>query len=181
MGIDAERARSGSWVVIVPVAGMLLALILVLAFRVWRLDVPFERDEGEYAYMGQLMLQGVPPYSVAANMKLPGTYAAYALSMALFGQTVRGVHLGYLLVSIACIVLLYVLARRFWGALGAIAAAASYAILASGATVDGLWAHATHFVVLFALGGTLLLLRWPERAATSRRCSPGACSTAWRS
>ena len=28
--------------------------------------------------------------------------------------------------------------------------------------MDGLWAHATHFVVLFALGATLLLLRWRE-------------------
>jgi hypothetical protein len=173
MGFDAERARSGSWVVIVPVAGMLLALILVLAFRVWRLDVPFERDEGEYAYMGQLMLQGVPPYSVAANMKLPGTYAAYALSMALFGQTVRGVHLGYLLVTIGGIVLLYFLARRLWGTIGAIAAAASYAVLSSGATVDGLWAHATHFVVLFALAGTLLLLRWSESRKLSTLLAAG--------
>jgi hypothetical protein len=40
--------------------------------------IPLERDEGEYAYAGQLMLQGVPPYKLAYNMKLPGTYAAYA-------------------------------------------------------------------------------------------------------
>lgn len=37
---------------------------------------PLERDEGEYAYAGQLMLQGIPPYQLAYNMKLPGTYAA---------------------------------------------------------------------------------------------------------
>ena len=153
-----------AWPVLIPVSGMLFAILMVIAFRVWRLDVPFERDEGEYAYMGQLMLQGVPPYSVAANMKLPGTYAAYALAMALFGQTIRGVHLGYLLVNAGCIVLLYFVARRFLGTIAGVAAAASYAVLSVGAGVDGLWAHATHFVVLFALGATLLLLKWADRS-----------------
>jgi hypothetical protein len=37
-----------------------------------------ERDEGEYAYAGQLMLQGIPPYQLAYTMKLPGPFAAYA-------------------------------------------------------------------------------------------------------
>jgi len=36
---------------------------------------------GEYAYAGQLILQGVPPYKEAYNMKLPGTYAAYAVTI----------------------------------------------------------------------------------------------------
>jgi len=34
-----------------------------------------------------------PPYSVASNMKLPGTYAAHAVIMAIFGQTIAGIHL----------------------------------------------------------------------------------------
>jgi len=45
-----------------------------------------ERDEGEYADAGQLILQGVPPYTLAYNMKFSGTYAAYAVIMAIFGQ-----------------------------------------------------------------------------------------------
>ncbi len=68
--------------------GLLLAMLLFAAIR-WRLrDMPLERDEGEYAYAGQLMLQGIPPYQVAYNMKLPGTYVAYAVIMKIFGQTV---------------------------------------------------------------------------------------------
>ena len=58
---------------------MLAVVILFFAVVRFRLrDVPLERDEGEYAYCGQLMLQGIPPYKLAYNMKLPGTYAAYA-------------------------------------------------------------------------------------------------------
>jgi len=39
---------------------------------------PLDRDEGEYAYFGQLLLEGVPPYAGAYNLKVPGIYGAYA-------------------------------------------------------------------------------------------------------
>src|SRR5580765_3414099 len=84
-------ARAGAW------AGpLLLAATLVTAFgvRARLLEMPLERDEGEYAYAGQLILQGVPPYAEACNMKLPGVYYAYAVIMRLFGETARGIHWG---------------------------------------------------------------------------------------
>ena len=68
-----------------------LAIIVfgvILAIRIGLLGIPLERDEGEYAYAGQLMLQGIPPYKLAYSMKFPGTYAAYALIMSIFGQTI---------------------------------------------------------------------------------------------
>jgi len=40
---------------------------------------PAERDEGEYAYASQLILQNTPPSKLAYNMKFPGTYAAYTV------------------------------------------------------------------------------------------------------
>lgn len=66
-------------------------------------NLPLERDEGEYAYAGQLIVDGIPPYQFA-YMKLPGTYAAYALIMAIFGQTSGGIHIGLLLGAVACFV-----------------------------------------------------------------------------
>ena len=76
-----EARRAGTWVV-------LFAIIFATAAVRWHLlDVPLERDEGEYAYAGQLILQGIPPYEQVYNMKLPGIYAAYAVLLALFGQT----------------------------------------------------------------------------------------------
>jgi len=50
---------------------LLLILTAVLIIRVRLADIPLERDEGEYAYFGQLILEGIPPYSLAYNMKLP--------------------------------------------------------------------------------------------------------------
>ncbi len=51
---------------------LLLLLAAVCAIRLRFLQMPLDRDEGEYAYAGQLMLAGIPPYKLAYNMKLPG-------------------------------------------------------------------------------------------------------------
>src|SRR5258706_7899840 len=121
--------------------------------------MPLERDEGEYAYAGQLMLEGVPPYKEAYNMKLPGTYAAYAVIMAIFGQPPGGIHVGVALVNAASIVLLFFLGRKLLDNVAGIAAAVSFGLLSLSPSVLGLAGHATHFVVLPALAGTLALLR----------------------
>lgn len=87
--------HSGYWVWAV----LLATLLFTTAVRIRVLETPLQRDEGEYAYAGQLILQGVPPYSEVYNMKMPGTYVAYAALMAIFGQTCSGIHLGLLVVN----------------------------------------------------------------------------------
>ena len=104
------------------------------------------------------MLQGIPPYKLAYNMKFPGTYAAYAVIMSIFGQTISGIHLGFLLVNAATIALVFLLGRRLINTTAGLVAAASYAVLSLSPTVLGFAAHATHFVMLPVLGGMLLLL-----------------------
>jgi hypothetical protein len=142
-----------------PEVAVLLVMLVTGLLR-WRLlDMPLERDEGEYAYAGQLMLQGVPPYQLATNMKLPGTYAAYAALMSVFGQSPTGIHWGLLLVNCAAILLVYLLGKRLFGTASGLAACAAYAVLSIGSSVLGMEAHATHFVVLPALAGALLLAR----------------------
>ena len=136
-----------------------LTILFVIVVRVRLRELPLERDEGEYAYAGQLMLQGVPPYREAYTMKLPGTYAAYALIMAAFGQTAAGIHLGLAVVNVASIILMFLLGRRLLGEAAGVSAAVAFALLSLSPSVLGLSAHATHFVVLAALGGILLLLR----------------------
>jgi len=140
---------------------ILLAVVIavVVFIRIHLLAIPLERDEGEYAYAGQLMLEGIPPYRLAYNMKFPGAYAAYALIMWIFGQTSIGIHLGLLIVNIASIVVVFLIARRLTGLIAGIAAAASYAILSASPSVLGLAAHATHFVMLPTLLGALVLLK----------------------
>ena len=147
-----EGKEAWSWVVVA-------LIVLGAAWLRWHLlAVPLERDEGEYAYGGQLLLQGVPPYRLLYNMKLPGIYAVYAAILALFGQTQNGVHLGLLGVNALTTVLVFLLGRRLAGEVAGLAAAAFFAVLSVGQPVQGVFANAEHFVLLPALAGLLVLL-----------------------
>lgn len=130
-----------------------------LAVRLRLRDMPLERDEGEFAYIGQLMLQGVPPYQTAYTLKLPGTHLMYALSMAAFGQTAAGIRVGLALINGATVLLVFFLAREVLDVTAGLVAAAAFAVLSLSPTMMGLSAHATHFVIFFATAGMLVLLR----------------------
>ena len=159
--------QSGAWIIVV------LAIVLTVTVRVRLCDMPLERDEGEYAYAGQLMLQGVPPYKEAFNMKLPGTYVAYAMSMAVFGKTSIGVHIGLALVNAATIWLMFLLGGKLLDTAAGVAAAVTYALMSLSPDVLGLAGHATHYVVLPAVGGILLLLRAVETRAVKFHFAAG--------
>ena len=153
------------------VAGGVFALVIVIRIRL--LGMPLERDEGEYAYAGQLILQGVPPYTFAYNMKFPGTYAAYAAIISVFGQTINGIHSGLLLVNALTILLIFLLGRRLANCVVGLVGASSYAVLSVSPSVLGLAGHATHFVVLPVLAGILLLLDASDRYAYTRLFASG--------
>ena len=138
---------------------MVATLVIVAAVRLRLLNLPLERDEGEYAYAGQLMLQGVPPYHLAYNMKFPGTYAAYAVIMASFGETPAGIHFGVLLMTTATALMLYWLGKRMLDPLAGSVAAGAYAVLAASPAMLGLAGHATHFCAFFATAGLYALWR----------------------
>jgi len=150
--INDGLVRFAWWTVAIIVFG------LVLAIRIRLLGIPLERDEGEYAYAGQLILQGIPPYKLAYNMKFPGTYAAYAVLMSIFGETIVGVHIGLLLINAASIVVIFFIGRRLFGLPTSVVAAATYGVLSLSPSVLGLAAHASQFAMLPVLVGTLLLL-----------------------
>jgi hypothetical protein len=161
---SVSRSAYGAYVCY---AALLLALAAFAAVRFHFRNLPLERDEGEYAYMGQLLLQGVPPYKLAFTMKLPGTCAAYAVMMAVFGETPAGIRIGMILVTTLSSILVFLLGKRLYGTLTGTIAGITYIFLAIRPGVLGLEGHATHFVVLTAMAGILLLLRAIDREATS--------------
>ena len=138
--------RSGQWWA--PALALAAILIFVAVVRLGVAATPLERDEGEYAYVGQLILQGTPPYQAAYNMKFPGTYYAYAGLLAVFGETPAEIREGLLLVNAATIVLVFLVGRRALGTRSAIVAAWVFALLSMSPRILGLFAHATHFVLL---------------------------------
>jgi len=159
---------------IAPFLFVVLAIAFVIIVRVRLLDVPLERDEGEYAYMGQLILDGIPPYSQAYNMKLPGIYFLYALVMFVFGQTGTGIHLGLLFLNVASIVLMYFIGRSLVNEWVGASASAAFAMLSLSNRVQSLWANAEHFVLPFALAGFLALLYYKKKERLSLLILSGA-------
>lgn len=134
-----------------------LLLLAAAAIRLRLLQVPLERDEGEYAYGASLLLDGYPPFSLMYSMKLPGTQFAYASFLALFGHSTAAIRFGLLLVNAATTLLVFALGRRILKPGGALAAAAAFAALSLSPAFLGIFAHATHFVILFAVAGLLVL------------------------
>ena len=151
---------SGAGFAVSPVLTYILLLIILCSFALIRYrlrNVPLERDEGEFAYGGQLLLQGLPLYKYLYTLKMPGTYVAYAVIIAIFGQTGAGIHMGLIFVNAFTTILLFLFAARMFGRLAGLVTAATYALLSTSPSVVGLAGHATHFVVLFAVCGLWLL------------------------
>jgi hypothetical protein len=153
--------------------GLIVLVAIFAMIRLHLLDLPLERDEGEYAYTGQLILHGIAPYKLAYNMKWPGTYAAYALIMAVFGQTIAGIRIGMLLVTSATAVLLYFLTARLFGRAAGVVAAATQLLLSITIAALAPFGHATHFVALCAVAGYLLLTPREGESLTPLRIAGG--------
>jgi 4-amino-4-deoxy-L-arabinose transferase-like glycosyltransferase len=134
-----------------------LVLLATAAIRLRLLQVPLERDEGEYAYGASLLIDGHAPFSLMYSMKLPGTQFAYATFLALFGRSSAAIRSGLLLVNAATTLLVFGLGRRLLKPAGALAAAAAFAALSLSPAFLGIFAHATHFVILLAVAGLLVL------------------------
>lgn len=135
------------------------ALLFTLVCRMRLLDVPLERDEGEYAYAGQQLLQGIPPFESIYHVKLPGIYAAFAVMETFFGQTHKAIHFGLLIVTILSAIVLFQIGKRIFNPLSGALAASVFCILSLSQKFQGFSANAEHFVVLPALLGILFLIR----------------------
>ena len=108
-------------------------------------------------------------------MKFPGTYYAYALILAIFGESPLGIHAGLLIVNAATTFLVFTIGRRLAGdAFGAFAAV-SFAVSRSTVLCLGVFAHATHFVLVPALGALLLLTGIARRAGCVTFSGAASC------
>lgn len=159
LGAKFRHVVSCDW----PWAVTCAVMVFAAAVRFRLAGVPLERDEGEYAYAGQLILQGVPPFSEIYNMKMPGIYGLYAVILAVFGESPMGIHLGLAVMNAATCIVIFFLARHLMDSVAGVVSAAWYGIFSLSPKFLGLFAHAEHFVVFFAVLGVLLLLRAMEK------------------
>lgn len=139
-------------------------LVIAVSFIRWRLvPMPLERDEGEYAYFGHLILNGVTPYKEAYSMKLPGVYYMYALIMFIFGESFRGIHTGFLLMNAATMILFFQAFKKHFNSMTGLLTAGFYGLMAMSSHVLGFAAHATHFVVFYIALSLFFYSRYEEK------------------
>jgi hypothetical protein len=133
-------------------------LIIVGIIRTRLLTIPLERDEGEFAYIGKSILEGIPPYKEAYGLKLPGTYFIYSIIMLIFGKSTIGIHLGLLIFNGATSILIFLIGKKVFNSYTGLLSSITYAIISISQNVLGFAAHATHFVIFFAVMGIYLLI-----------------------
>src|SRR6202453_3360119 len=101
-----------------------LLVLLTLALRTPLLGIPFERAEGEYAYIGWRLEHHELPYRDWVDQKPPAIFWVYRLAFCLPMDPVRAVHFMALLFAAASACALFFLALRFmsrgWAFLAAI-------------------------------------------------------------
>lgn len=135
----------------------LILLSFILRFNLFA--IPLERDEGEYAYMGQLILEGIPPYKFAFNMKFPGTYFFYSILFELFGESVKVIHIGLFFVNLLTVIGICFLVKRFYSFVAACFVSVFFIIYTSSPNLLGFAFHATHLVLFFFIIGYLFFLK----------------------
>jgi 4-amino-4-deoxy-L-arabinose transferase-like glycosyltransferase len=101
-----ERPR---WVKLLPWM-VLLAILVVAALPT--LLYPLTRDQGAYAFIADLMMQGGVPYRDAWDLKPPAVYFVYWLAFSLFGRSEFAVRLFDVLYTLLSAASVYVLARE---------------------------------------------------------------------
>jgi len=129
---------------------LLLGVIFLIAIiRSNFLTIPFERDEGAYGYYGARLLEGKIPYIDFYEQKFPGIFYFYAFMVAVFGDTVKGLHIGFMLLNIATVILLFSASRRLFSNLAAVTTAITYAVVSLTAGLSGFTIQGEHGVAFF--------------------------------
>ena len=136
---------------------LLLALVSAAALRWPSLDLPFDRDEGEYATVAQQWAHGVEPYRDLLEQKPPLVPLLYRAAFALGGDTVASVRGLAMVWQLATVALVFLLMSRLAGDAAATAAAALYAVASCGTRIQGLTANTETFVTLPVLAAMLVV------------------------
>lgn len=136
----------------------ILTAIMSVVPRLMYRHIPFDRDEGAYAYMADVIGRGGLPYVNAFDHKFPLIYYLYHLSFNLFGHSLSSPRLlAAIFIAVASLLaclLVYRLTKRF--------SAALFSSLLLGLSVSspayhGLSANTELFTLPLIVGGILIL------------------------
>lgn len=149
--------------------GEIVALLAVLAFslclRGLVVDLPLERDEGQYGYIAWRWLDGALPYVDSFDQKPPAVYLVYAAAFSIFGVSPEGLHWATGIYTLGTLVALYALGRRLVSAEAGLAGAAVLGFLVVEPSFFGNAANTETFLILPMVLGLHASLVAAERAS----------------
>lgn len=147
----------------------LVLVLLTLAIRLPLLGIPFERDEGEYAYIGWRLEHNELPYRDWIDQKPPAIFWVYRLAFMLPMDPVRAVHFMALLFAAASACALFFLALRFMSRGWAFLSAILFVLLSADPLLYGTEANTEMFMLLPLILSALAFFR--AASATAGRGS----------
>jgi hypothetical protein len=130
--------------------------------------LPLARDQGVFAYGGQVILGGGLPYRDFIDQKGPATHYTFALAIGLFGATALGVRLFFFVVMLVGSWLAAEVADRLGGIESRLPAALAYALVSLHAPRDAAWMSAQVEDILLPLFLGVILLLGSTEAVGSR-------------
>ena len=133
-------------------------LLIITKLRFPFLEIPLERDEGAYAYMAQLFLKNIPPYTEAYSLYFPGIFIIYALTFLIFGQTIFAIHFCLLIANLITIVIIFLIGKKLFDSLTGVISGATFGLLGLNPHAQGLFSHGESFTMLFICSGIYILL-----------------------
>jgi 4-amino-4-deoxy-L-arabinose transferase-like glycosyltransferase len=160
---------SGGRLSIKQIVLVVAALVLITtAVRIPLLGIPFERDEGEYAYIAWRLGHHELPYRDWVDQKPPAIFWVYRAALALPMDPIRAVHFVALLFSAASACALFFLALRFVSRFWAFIAAAIFVLLSADPWIQGQASNTEIFMLLPLILAQVAFFRAIEHSDRNR-------------
>lgn len=140
------------------IALSIIVLLLTTLSRIHLLDVPLSRDEGTYALLGKMAMQGKIPYIDFYEMKPPMLYYLFGLGGKILGNSETGFRVFLLLISLASCFFIFEILRKNTNIRIASLGAATYSFLSLNLYAFGFAIVAEHLVNLMVVLSAYFIL-----------------------
>ncbi|MFH1361309.1 MAG: glycosyltransferase family 39 protein, partial [bacterium] len=126
-----------------------LIVVVYILLRINIVGIPLDRDEGLFAYAGQVILRGGLPYLDVLEMKPPLVFYLNALALRVFPPTPTGIHLFLHIYNFLTLIVLFFVGKIFMKSRAAgLWTAFIYAIFSSLPSIQGFTASTEMFLLL---------------------------------
>ncbi len=154
-----ERRKSNPLWIYLLASFIVLVVFVTIRFRF--MDIPLDRDEGSYLYLGWAWLQGEIPYIDFYEIKPPGLFVAYAIFHLLFGYSNYLLHIGLLVLILHMAYLIGRIAYRLdFGLKMSVAAGLTFCMLTLNIATNAYGIMSEYFLLWTILLSTYFVLRY---------------------